>query len=1032
MPHCPNCGHYSAKAFEFCARCGSPTATVSSREQRKRVTVFFCDVIASTALGEGLDPESLRRMLTRYFETAQQVIEAHGGTVEKFIGDAVMAVFGVPVLHEDDALRAVRAARVLRDAMVSLNEELEREYGNRLVLRIGVNTGEVVTGTEERLATGAPVNLAARLEQAAAPGEILLGAETLALVRHAVVAEPLAPLAVKGKREPVSAWRLLAVRGETGFARRFDVPMLGRQTELRRLREAFEQTQRDRSCQLVTILGAAGVGKSRLAQEFLAALDGVAVLRGRCLSYGEGITYWPVVEIVRQLEPRLAELPLDEEVLATLRGFLGPDDAMDSIEEIAFAVRRLLEAAARELPLVCVFDDIQWGEPAFLELIEQVAVLSRDAGLLLCCLARPELLERHPAWGGGKLNSATVVVEPLSGDETDQLIEHLATHSLRTGALKGRIRQAAEGNPLFVEEMIALLRDSPERDVSVPPTIHALLTARLDQLDPDERAVLQRAAVEGRVFHRGAVQALAPEETQIGSRLAALVRKELLGPDRPQLKRDDAYRFRHLLIRDVAYDSLPKATRAELHERLADWLGKRASELVEADEILGYHLEQAVRYRLELRPLDDYGRELGIRAAGLLAGAGARALGRNDVGAALKLLRRAVALRPPDDPAVALRLDLSQALLFSGQFAEAEEVTQEAAARAVETGDQCGAMRARLMTLRISTQTPSQEGSETSPSDELLALAEEALPLFEHVGDEAALTEAWLAIAWAQLIRCGWGEMLAAVDHALDHARRAGYARWERELPAWKSTALFHGPTPVDEVLDWHREQQSQHPIALNDQAVLEAMRGAFDRARALAAAGHASAEALGQTFSLAAEGMIGWEVETLAGDPSAAELNARRSCELLEQLGDTAVRSLASGQLAESLYALGRLDEARQWTEVAEELSTNDDVVSQMVWRQVRAKVLARDGKHAEAEPLAREAIRLAERTDMVNRQGHARADLAEVLTEAGRKEQAAAELDVALAYYERKGNLVAAANARRRLAELRGRAVVKPRPGG
>src|SRR5205823_6341376 len=310
----------------------------------------------------------------------------------------------------------------------------------------------------------------------------------------------------------------------------------------------------------------------------------------------------------------------------------------------------------------------------------------------------------------------------------------------------------------------ALLRDSPERDVSVPPTIHALLTARLDQLDPDERAVLQRAAVEGRVFHRGAVQALAPEETQIGARLAALVRKELLRPDRPQLKRDDAYRFRYLLIRDVAYDSLPKATRSELHERLADWLGARASELVEADEILGYHLEQAVRYRLELRPLDDYGRELGIRAAGLLAGAGARALGRNDVGAALKLLRRAVALRPPDDPAVALRLDLSQALLFSGQFAEAEEVTQEAAARAVEAGDQCGAMRARLMTLRISTQMPGQEGSETSPSEELLALAEAALPLFERVGDEAALTEAWLAIAWAQLIRCRWGEMLAAVD----------------------------------------------------------------------------------------------------------------------------------------------------------------------------------------------------------------------------------------------------------------------------
>ena len=1021
MPHCWNCGHYSAEASKFCVQCGSPAATAALQEQRKRVTVLFCDVVASTALGERLDPEALRRILARYFETGQQIIERHGGTVEKFIGDAVMAVFGVPVLHEDDALRAVQAAHALREAIESLNEELERDYGTRLAVRIGVNTGEVVTGTEERLATGDAVNLAARLEEAAGHGEILLGAETLTLVRHAVVAEPIAPLALKGRSEPVPAWRLLAVRGEAGSARRFDVPMLGRELELRRLQDAFEQTRRNRACQLVTILGAAGVGKSRLAHEFLASLDGAAVLRGRCLSYGDGITYWPVAEIVRQLEPRLTKLSLDEDVLATLRGFLGADDAKDSTEEIAFAVRRLLEAAARELPVVCLFDDIQWGEPAFLELIEQVAVLSRDAELLLCCLARPELLERHPGWGSGLVNAARVALEPLSDDQAEQLIEHLAGDSQLAGALKRRIREAAEGNPLFVEEMIALLGDAPELDVSVPPTIHALLAARLDQLDPAERAVLQRGAVEGRVFHRSALQALAPEEPEIGARLAALMRKELVRPGRPQLKRDDAYRFRHLLIRDVAYDTLPKATRAVLHERLAHWLGQRASELVEADEILGYHLEQAVRYRLELRPLDDHTRELGIRAGDLLAGAGARALGRNDVGAALKLLGRAVDLRPPDDPAVALRLDLSQALVFSGQFGDAEEITKDAAARAVEVGDQCGEMRARLMTLRISTQTPAEDGSDVAPSDELLALAEQALPLFDRVGDEAALTEAWLAIAWAQLIRCHWGGMLDAVDHALDHARRAGYARWERELPVWKGTALFHGPTPVEEVLSWHREQQSQHPIALNDQAVLEAMRGSFDQARALAAAGHASAEALGQTFSLAAEGMIAWEVETLAGDPSAAESSARRSCGLLEQLGDSGVRSLASGQLAESLYELGRLDEARRWTETAEELSANDDVVSQMLWRQVRAKVLAREGKHAEAEPLSLEAVHLADETDMLNRQGHARADLAEVLAEAGQLERAAAEFDQALAHYELKGNLVSAASARRRLVELR-----------
>jgi tetratricopeptide (TPR) repeat protein len=263
--------------------------------------------------------------------------------------------------------------------------------------------------------------------------------------------------------------------------------------------------------------------------------------------------------------------------------------------------------------------------------------------------------------------------------------------------------------------------------------------------------------------------------------------------------------------------------------------------------------------------------------------------------------------------------------------------------------------------------------------------------------------------------------MLDAVEHALEHSRRAGLARWERELPAWKSTALFHGPTPVDEDLSWHHEQQSQHPIALSDQAILEAMRGSFDQARALTAAGQASAEALGQTFSLAAGGMVEWEVETLAGNHSAAEVNVRRSCELLEQLGDSAVRSLASGQLAESLHALGRRDEARSWTETAETLSTHDDVVSQMLWRQVRAKVLAHEGNHTEAERLARDAVDLAEETDMLNRQGHALADLAEVLAVAGRIDSAADQLDQALARYERKGNLVSAANARDRLAELR-----------
>jgi class 3 adenylate cyclase/tetratricopeptide (TPR) repeat protein len=1020
VPRCANCGYFSAEPFKFCTQCGAPAPVAAPDEQRKRVTVLFSDVIASTALGESLDPETLRRVLARYFETAKDVIEGHGGTVEKFIGDAVMAVFGVPVLHEDDAWRAARAAVALRDAIATLNEELGSEYGTRLALRIGVNTGEVVTGTDERLATGDAVNLAARLEQAAAPDEILLGAETLALVRPAVTAEPLAPLSVKGKLEPVNAWRLLAVPGETARERRLDVPMVGREPELRRLLDAFEQTVRDRSCALATIVGAAGVGKSRLAHEFIASVDGATVVRGRCFSLGEGITYWPVVEVVRQLEPRLPQLSLDEHVVATLRGLLGSEETTDSTEEIAFAVRKVLEAAAREQPLVCVLDDIQWGEPAFLDLIEQVAALSRDAPLLFCCIARQDLLEQRPGWGSAPY-ATTVALEGLSRDETDTLIDQVAAGGPVSAPMRKRIRQAAEGNPLFVEEMIGLLHDAPDGDVSVPPTIQALLAARLDQLDPAERAVLQRGAIEGPVFHLSAVQTLAPEETQIGARLAALVRKELVRPDRSELVGEDAYRFRHVLIRDAAYETMPKSVRADLHERFADWLGPRASDLVEPDEILGYHLEQAYEFRIQLRPLDERAQDLGLRASKLLAGVGARALGRNDVGAAVKLLRRALALRPVDDPAVALRLDLGQALFLSGEFAAAVDLTDEAADRGRAAGDHAGELRARLAAARFRVQMPREDSFGEEPSAQLLALAEQARPVFEEAGDDVGLTDAWVTTAWAELIRSRWGAMLEAVEHALKHARRAGYVRWERELPAWKGTALLYGPTPVDEVLRWYEEEQPQHSMALNERAVLEAMRGHFDEARALLAEADAAAAELGETVWRAGGGMAAWEVETLAGDASAAESAARSTCELLEKLGETGFRSLATGQLASSLYALGRLDQAEHWAQTAKGLASPDDVTSSMLWRQVSAKVAARRGDFAEGERLAREAVGLAEKTDMLNWHASALADLAEVYSLAGRPEESRAPLEQALALYERKGNLLAAAAAARPLVTER-----------
>jgi len=613
---CPQCGAENPEGAKFCNECGARLAEPPpAREQRKTVTVVFCDVTGSTSLGEKLDPESLRRVMARYFESMRAVIERHGGTVEKFIGDAVMAVFGLPLLHEDDALRGVRAAAEMREALAELNGELLRDYGTQLELRIGVNTGEVVSGTEERLATGDAVNVAARLEQGAQPGEILLGEDTYRLVRDAVRVESIEPLVAKGKSEPLPAHRLFQVlAGAPAFARRTDALMVGRKRQLKLLSDAHENLVSERSCHLFTVLGSAGVGKSRLAAEFLASVGEATVVRSRCLSYGEGITYWPVVEVIKQL-PDATQLAIDELASERIRGLLGEEEVVTSTEEIAWAVRKLFEAAASERPLVVVFDDAHWGEETFLDLVEHVADLSRDAPILLLCLARPELLDRRPGWGGGKLNATSVLLEPLSAEETNELIERLLGEASLEEELRMRIGEAAEGNPLFVEEMVALVRESGDGEMAVPPTIQALLAARLDLLDPKERGVLECGSVEGRVFHRGAVQALAPEDPQLTAHLTALVRKELVRPDKPQLPGEDAYRFRHLLIRDAAYDALPKATRAELHERFAAWLEERASDLVELDEILGHHLEQAYRYRAELGPLDEEGRELGRRAA---------------------------------------------------------------------------------------------------------------------------------------------------------------------------------------------------------------------------------------------------------------------------------------------------------------------------------------------------------------------------------------------------------------------------------
>ncbi len=660
---CTSCGTENSDSAKFCSECAAPIA-LKPRGSRRTVTILFADVSGSTSLGEQLDPESMRALMGLYFDEMRTIIERHGGTVEKFIGDAVMAVFGIPQLHEDDALRAVRASTEIRERLRRLNVELAAERGIAIRFRTGVNTGEVVAGDPadgHTLITGDAVNTAARLEQVAEPGEILIGSTTHQLVRDAVSVEPLAPLALKGKAHPLTAYRLLAVTpSAAGHARRLDAPLVGREPELAALQQAFATALAEQRCRLVTLLGAAGVGKSRLLAEFGALVaDRATVLSGRCLPYGEGITYWPLAEVVRMAaaideaddrDAAMAKLRFmaadaaDAELVAERIGLaIGLATGSAPAEEISWATRRLLETLARQRPLVIEFDDIQWADEAFLDLLEYIVSLAHDTPLLLVCLARTELLDRRPGWGSGLPQASSLRLEPLAPQSAARLIAQLPGGTALPEPLRARILDVAEGNPLFVEEMLGMLVDeshlaladdgawhtsSALAAVEVPPSIAALLAARLDQLSPGERSLAQRASVMGKSFEQAALAELVPADQggALARDLLALVRKELIRPDRSQLSAGDAYRFRHQLIRDAAYDALPKAERAELHARFGDWLERVSGDrLEEYEEIIGYHFEQAYSYRAELGLSDAASAALAQRAAERLASAGRRA-----------------------------------------------------------------------------------------------------------------------------------------------------------------------------------------------------------------------------------------------------------------------------------------------------------------------------------------------------------------------------------------------------------------------
>jgi class 3 adenylate cyclase/tetratricopeptide (TPR) repeat protein len=803
---CPACGKELPGEFPFCPFCGAPLAEPPpppGLEERKVVSVLFCDLVGFTAASERQDPEDVRARLRPYHERLRRELELYGGTVEKFVGDAVMAVFGAPVAHEDDAERAVRAGLTILDAIRELNES---DPSLSLQVRVGINTGEAVVALAaqpelgEGFVTGDVVNTAARLQAAAPVNAVVVSEQTYRATDRVFDYEQLESASVKGKADRLALWRPVQARARFGsdVIRTHSAPLVGRDLEKPLLIGTFERSAQQRSCQLVTVVGEPGVGKSRLCAELFGYIeDSPGLVRwrqGRCLPYGEKISFWALGEIVKAecgiLEsdsPREAAakleraLPEDDRDRAWLKDRLGAlvgVPAEPAPQEESFgAWRRFIESLAAERPTVLVFEDLHWADLALLSFLEHLADWARGVPLLLLCTARPELYEQHPAWAAGLPNATTINLAPLTDEETANLIGTLLQDAVLPAEMLQSLLERAGGNPLYAEEFVRLLADRGLVQ-DVPESVQALIAARLDTLSPERKSLLQDASVIGKVFWAGALAEMGEHDLGVVEQaLHELARKELVRPTRTSSMEGEAeYGFWHLLVRDVCYAQIPRAARAARHQTAAVWLERQAGERAEdLADVLAYHYQTALELtRAAGRPDTERLEEKAIR---FLALAAERTLALDFV-LAEQDLSKALALAPPGHPERARLLERwAQAAQQQGRLEDARVALEEALALHRERDDQLAA--GRVLTALSSVLWRQGDRREE-------AAVVEAIELLEAQPPGAELVAAYAELAGTHLLHNAFREAVAAADRALTLAA-------ELDLPEQARALGFRG-----------------------------------------------------------------------------------------------------------------------------------------------------------------------------------------------------------------------------------------------